>query len=75
MIILIKIELLGIVANANNDDSEDNYGCRKSKINKSVLIGNFDFITTFIDKYEWSLSKDKIIESNSEESHQKLPVK
>ena len=46
----------GIVANANNDlilktimDAES-----QNLINP-VLIGNIDFMTTFIDKHEWSL--------------------
>ncbi len=57
----------GIVANANNElilktimDAES------QKLINPVLIGNLDFMTSFIDKHEWSLSKDKIIESNSE---------
>ena len=60
----------GIVANANNDlilktimDAES------QKLINPVLIGNIDFITDFINKHEWSLSKDKVIESNSEEEY------
>ncbi len=63
----------GIVASANNDlilktimDAES------QKLINPVLIGNLDFITAFIDKHEWSLSKDKIIESNSEEMSSKI---
>ena len=63
----------GIVASANNDlilktimDAES------QKLINPVLIGNLDFITAFIDKNEWSLSKDKIIESNSEEMSSKI---
>ena len=65
--------ILGIVANANNNlilktimDAES-----QNLINP-VLIGNIDFMTTFIDKHEWSLSKDKIIESDSEEMSSKI---
>ena len=64
---------LGIVANANNDlilktimDAES------QKLINPVLIGNIDFMTTFIDKHEWSLSKDKLIESYSEEESSKI---
>ena len=64
---------LGIVANANNDlilktimDAES------QKLINPVLIGNLDFMTAFIDKHEWSLSKDKLIESNSEEMSSKI---
>ena len=63
----------GIVANANNDlilktimDAES------QKLINPVLIGNIDFMTTFIDKHEWSLSKDKLIESYSEEESSKI---
>ncbi len=64
---------LGIVANANNDlilktimDAES------QKLINPVLIGNIDFMTTFIDKHKWSLSKDKLIESYSEEESSKI---
>ena len=64
---------LGIVANANNDlilktimDAES------QKLINPVLIGNIDFMTAFIDKHEWSLSKDKLIESYSEEESSKI---
>ena len=64
---------IGIVANANNDlilktimDAESH------NLINPVLIGNIDFMTTFIDKYEWSLSKDKLIESYSEEESSKI---
>ncbi len=64
---------LGIVANANNNlilktimDAES------QKLINPVLIGNIDFMTTFIDKHEWSLSKDKLIESYSEEESSKI---
>ena len=64
---------LGIVANANNDlilktimDAES------QKLINPVLIGNIDFMTTFIDKHEWSLSKDKLIKSYSEEESSKI---
>ena len=63
----------GIVANANNDlilktimDAES------QKLINPVLIGNIEFMTTFIDKHEWSLSKDKLIESYSEEESSKI---
>ena len=63
----------GIVVNANNDlilktimDAES------QKLINPVLIGNIDFMTTFIDKHEWSLSKDKLIESYSEEESSKI---
>mgnify|MGYP001407827494 FL=1 len=63
----------GIVANANNDlilktimDAES------QKLINPVLIGNIDFMTTFIDKHKWSLSKDKLIESYSEEESSKI---
>jgi len=63
----------GIVANANNDlilktimDAES------QKLINPVLIGNLDFMNAFIDKHKWSLSKDKIIESNSEEMSSKI---
>ncbi len=63
----------GIVANANNDlilktimDAES------QKLINPVLIGNMDFMTTYVDKHEWSLSKDKLIESNSEEESSKI---
>jgi len=42
------------------------------KLINPVLIGNLDLMTAFIDKHEWSLSKDKIIESNSEEMSSKI---
>ena len=42
------------------------------KLINPVLIGNIDFMTTFIDKHEWSLSKDKLIESYSEEESSKI---
>ena len=64
---------LGIVANANNDlilktimDAES------QKLINPVLIGNIDFMTTFINKHKWSLSKDKLIESYSEEESSKI---
>ena len=64
---------LGIVANANNDlilktimDAES------QKLINPVLIGNIEFMTAFIDKHEWSLSKDKLIESYSEEESSKI---
>ena len=63
----------GIVANANNDlilktimDAES------QKLINPVLIGNIEFMTAFIDKHEWSLSKDKLIESYSEEESSKI---
>ena len=63
----------GIVANANNDlilktimDAES------QKLINPVLIGNIEFITAFIDKHGWSLSKDKLIESYSEEESSKI---
>ena len=63
----------GIVANANNDlilktimDAES------QKLINPVLIGNIDFMANFIDKHEWSLSKDKLIESYSEEESSKI---
>ena len=62
MIILKNRITLGIVANANNDlilktimDAES------QKLINPVLIGNIEFMTAFIDKHEWSLSKDKLI--------------
>ena len=42
------------------------------KLINPVLIGNIDFMTTFIDKQKWSLSKDKLIESYSEEESSKI---
>ena len=67
---------LGIVANANNDlilktimDAES------QKLINPVLIGNIEFMTAFIDKHEWSLSKDKLIESYSEEESSKIACK
>ena len=64
---------LGIVANANNDlilktimDAES------QKLINPVLIGNIEFMRAFIDKHEWSLSKDKLIESYSEEESSKI---
>ena len=64
---------VGIVANANNDlilktimDAES------QKLINPVLIGNIEFMTAFIDKHEWSLSKDKLIESYSEEESSKI---
>jgi len=64
---------IGIVANANNDlilktimDAES------QKLINPVLIGNIEFMTAFIDKHEWSLSKDKLIESYSEEESSKI---
>ena len=64
---------IGIVANANNDlilktimDAES------QKLVNPVLIGNIEFMTAFIDKHEWSLSKDKLIESYSEEESSKI---
>ena len=63
----------GIVANANNDlilktimDAES------QKLINPVLIGNIEFMRAFIDKHEWSLSKDKLIESYSEEESSKI---
>ena len=63
----------GIVANANNDlilktimDAES------QKLINPVLIGNIEFITAFIDKHEWPLSKDKLIESFSEEESSRI---
>jgi len=63
----------GIVANANNDlilktimDAES------QKLINPVLIGNIEFMTAFIDKHKWSLSKDKLIESYSEEESSKI---
>ena len=63
----------GIVANANNDlilktimDAES------QKLINPVLIGNIEFMTAFIDKHEWSLSVDKLIESYSEEESSKI---
>ena len=63
----------GIVANANNDlilktlmDAES------QKLINPVLIGNIEFMKAFIDKHEWSLSKDKLIESYSEEESSKI---
>ena len=63
----------GIVANANNDlilktimDAES------QKLINPVLIGNIEFMTAFIDKHEWSLSKDKLIESYTEEESSKI---
>ena len=63
----------GIVANANNDlilktimDAES------QKLINPVLIGNIEFMTAFIDKHGWSLSKDKLIESYSEEESSKI---
>ena len=63
----------GIVASANNDlilktimDAES------QKLINPVLIGNIEFMTAFIDKHEWSLSKDKLIESYSEEESSKI---
>ena len=62
-----------LVANANNDlilktimDAES------QKLINPVLIGNIEFMTAFIDKHEWSLSKDKLIESYSEEESSKI---
>ena len=64
---------VGIVANANNDlilktimDAES------QKLINPVLIGNIEFMTAYIDKHEWSLSKDKLIESYSEEESSKI---
>ena len=64
---------LGIVANANNDlilktimDAES------QKLINPVLIGNIEFMTAYIDKHQWSLSKDKLIESYSEEESSKI---
>ena len=63
----------GIVANANNDlILKTIMGAESQKLINPVLIGNLDFMTAFIDKHEWSLSKDKIIESNSEELSSKI---
>ena len=63
----------GIVANANNDlilktimDAES------QKLINPVLIGNIEFMTDFIDKHEWSLSKDKLIASYTEEESSKI---
>ena len=63
----------GIVASANNDlilktimDAES------QQLVNPVLIGNIEFMTAFIDKHEWSLSKDKLIESYSEEESSKI---
>ena len=63
----------GIVANANNDlilktimDAES------QKLINPVLIGNIEFMTAFIDKHGWSLSKEKLIESYSEEESSKI---
>ena len=64
---------LGIVANANNDlilktvmDAES------QKLINPLLIGNIEFMTAFIDRHGWSLSKDKLIESYSEEESSKI---
>ena len=63
----------GIVANANNDlilktimDAES------QKLINPVLIGNIDLMTAFIDKHEWSLPKDKLFKSYSEEESSKI---
>ena len=63
----------GIVANANNDlilktimDAES------QKLINPVLIGNLDLMTAFIDNHKWSLSKDKLIEGNSEGMSSKI---
>ena len=42
------------------------------KLINPVLIGNIEFMTAFIDKHKWSLSKDKLIESYSEEESSKI---
>ena len=63
----------GIVANANNDlIMKTIMDAESQKLINPVLIGNLDFMTAFIDKHEWFLSKDKIIESNSEEMSSKI---
>ena len=64
---------LGIVAHANNDlILKTIMGAESQKLINPVLIGNIDFMTTFIDKHKWSLSKDKLIESYSEEESSKI---
>ena len=63
----------GIVANANNDlILKTIMDADSQKLINPVLIGNIDFITAFINKNEWSLSKDRVIKSNSEEESSKI---
>ena len=63
----------GIVVNANNDlILETIMEAESQKLINPVLIGNIEFITAFIDKHGWSLSKDKLIESYSEEESSKI---
>ena len=63
----------GIVANANNDlILKTIMEAESQKLINPVLIGNLDFMTAFIDKHEWSLSKNKLIESYSEEESSKI---
>ncbi len=63
----------GIVVNANNDlILQTIMDAESQKLINPVLIGNSDFIKAFIVKHKWSLSKDKVIESNSEEEASKI---
>ena len=63
----------GIVANANNDlILKTIMEAESQKLINPVLIGNIEFMTAFIDKHKWSLSKDKLIESYSEEESSKI---